>query len=226
LNRFWHSRTVAPICVNAGRVIVQTQSIEPSTSTQRWPFVLAAVWMAVVLFGLVMLWRYASTPAGESEPRLHWPPNSQISLGSDEPTLVMFVHPHCPCTRASIAELAKIAAHGVGQFKGWVVLYKPTESHENWEQTDLAQSAAAIPGMHVVADADGRLARLFRVTTSGHALLYDTAGDLLFSGGITVARGHAGDNLGEAAIVSLLTGGAAETSRTPVFGCPIVKGTP
>jgi hypothetical protein len=55
---------------------------------------------------------------------------------------------------------------------------------------------------------------------------------LLFSGGITAARGHAGDNAGRSELVSLLNGGpvapAATLNRggsardaTSVFGCPL-----
>jgi hypothetical protein len=52
-------------------------------------------------------------------------------------------------------------------------------------------------------------------------VLYDSAGNLLFRGGITSARGHAGDNAGRAAVVSLLTSDEAEGRDTPVFGCPL-----
>jgi hypothetical protein len=45
---------------------------------------------------------------------------------------------------------------------------------------------------------------------------------LLFAGGITAARGHAGDNAGRSAIETLLAGGRPGYDRTPVFGCPIV----
>jgi hypothetical protein len=44
---------------------------------------------------------------------------------------------------------------------------------------------------------------------------------LIFSGGITGSRGHAGDNAGEMTLVSLLTRGQADRSGTSVFGCPL-----
>jgi hypothetical protein len=67
------------------------------------------------------------------------------------------------------------------------------------------------------------LARQFHATTSGQTLLYSPAGSLMFSGGITAARGHEGDNVGESTIVALLTGKPTDVVRTPVFGCPIVE---
>jgi hypothetical protein len=200
---------------------IGTPESEPRST--RWPWLVAIVWIVAVLAGLETVWNYANTPAQAVEPRSEWMANSQISLDSDLPTLVMFAHPHCPCTRASVAELARIAAQGAGRFVGWVVLFKPGDAVEGWEQGHLMRSAEEIPGVHVVTDRDGQLARLFHITTSGHTLLYNPRGKLLFSGGITSARGHAGDNVGESAIVSLLGGLPAKTSHTPVFGCPIIE---
>jgi hypothetical protein len=47
----------------------------------------------------------------------------------------------------------------------------------------------------------------------------------MFSGGITDARGHAGDNDGRDAVEAYLTGGVPGCTQTPVFGCPIAVGT-
>ena len=61
--------------------------------------------------------------------------------------------------------------------------------------------------------------------TSGQTLLYDRRGSLIFSGGITSARGHRGANAGEAALVSLLASGRADRNATSVFGCPLFGAT-
>ena len=52
-----------------------------------------------------------------------------------------------------------------------------------------------------------------------HADVCDADGRLVFSGGITVARGHSGDNAGRSALAALLTDGTAATTKTAVFGC-------
>jgi hypothetical protein len=52
-------------------------------------------------------------------------------------------------------------------------------------------------------------------------MLYGSEGNLLFSGGITAARGHEGDNAGRSAIISCLTKSEAERNQTPVFGCSL-----
>ena len=85
----------------------------------------------------------------------------------------------------------------------------------------VVAQAAAIPGAQVLRDAGGVEAARFQAATSGQTLLYSAEGDLLFNGGITSARGHAGDNFGKSAIISLVNGGRAEHAETPVFGCTL-----
>jgi hypothetical protein len=53
-------------------------------------------------------------------------------------------------------------------------------------------------------------------------MLYDARGALLFSGGITGARAHAGDNPGRSALVALLNRqSGTHASTTNVFGCSL-----
>lgn len=103
----------------------------------------------------------------------------------------------------------------------YVLFLKPAGFNDNWEKTDIWQSAAGIPGVKPIIDYDGVEAGRFHGTTSGQTFLYDAEGRLLFSGGITIARGHAGDNAGRSAIVSLVNTGTAGQTETPVFGCPL-----
>ena len=73
--------------------------------------------------------------------------------------------------------------------------------------------------MTVVRDDEGLEAERFGASTSGQTVVYDSEGELLFTGGITGARGHAGDNLGRESVLELLNRGKAERSWTSVFGC-------
>jgi hypothetical protein len=180
-----------------------------------------AVWFSLVVIGLWFLWGYENTPAvaGASPPE--WPTDSRIQPARDQATLVMLAHPHCPCTRASIGELAEIMAHSQGRLTAYVLFIKPEGSSEDWERTDLWQSAARIPGVKVLMDVDGAEARLFHAASSGQTVLYDAQGRLLFSGGITGSRGHSGDNAGRSAIVSLVNAETPARTETFVFGCPL-----
>jgi predicted heme/steroid binding protein len=107
-----------------------------------------------------------------------------------------------------------------------VVFFKPEEASQDWAVTDIWKAAATIPGVTVQTDSEGREALNFRASTSGHVVLYDVNGQLLFSGGITEARGHMGDNDGRSAVVNLLRHGKSTLSATPVFGCTIQESAP
>jgi hypothetical protein len=181
-----------------------------------------AVWALMVGVGLGMLWAYENAPGPVVSPPSLWPADSRIQPAADRATLIMLAHPHCPCTRASVGELSRLMTQTKDRVTAYVLFFKPPGSPDDWEKTDLWQSAASIPGVNVVADDGGAEAQRFQAVTSGQTALYDTQGSLLFSGGITGSRGHFGDNAGRSAIVSLLNNGKAERSETFAFGCPIV----
>lgn len=179
------------------------------------------IWVLIILAGLWVLWGYENTPGQAGQPPLNWPAASRVQRHSNQFTLIMLVHPHCPCTRASINELALIMARGTGRSTAHVLFLKPDGAELGWERSDLWRNASMIPGVEVMADEGGAEARLFNASTSGQVLLYDAGGRLLFSGGITGARGHEGDNAGRDAITSLLISGEAGSTETFVFGCSL-----
>lgn len=184
---------------------------------------LGMAWIAAVAFGLGFLLQYESTPGRVGVIGAHWPATSSIQRSGPNPTLVMLAHPRCPCTRASIGELAQIVAGTHGKLNAYVLFSKPPGAGADWEDTELRRSAAAIPGVTVLTDADGREADRFGAETSGHTLLFDSNGALLFSGGITASRGHAGRNAGESAIIAAVNGKRSDRARTPVFGCSLIR---
>jgi len=86
-----------------------------------------------------------------------------------------------------------------------------------------AQPRTQLKGIPTTLDLTGAEARRFHVATSGQVLLYDAAGALQFSGGITVGRGHAGDSDGSDSINAVLRGDTPAVRRTPVYGCSIAR---
>jgi hypothetical protein len=135
----------------------------------------------------------------------------------------MIAHPRCPCTRASIAELAQIMAHAPSGLKATVLFVKPPGAGKDWDDTDLRRSAVAIPGVTALTDENGLEAARFGAQTSGHTLVFDRDGALAFSGGITGTRGHVGGNAGENAVLAALRQQTPERGRTAVFGCSLAK---
>jgi hypothetical protein len=183
------------------------------------------LWLSVIVTGVSFLWNYESTPGVAAAAPERWPAGSRIRPAADRATLVMLAHPQCPCTRASIGELARLMTEAQGRVTAYVLFIKPPGFSDGWERTDLWESAAAIPGVTVVRDDDGVEAGRFGAATSGQTVLYDAAGRLIFSGGITSARGHAGDNAGRTAAASLLINNESEQKETPVYGCPLFART-
>ncbi|HEY2841144.1 MAG TPA: hypothetical protein VGJ26_18455, partial [Pirellulales bacterium] len=156
-------------------------------------------WFLFSVTGLWMLFQYVSTPGGQPAAPQDWPSECSIERATDAQTLVMFVHPHCPCTRASLRELERVVAQSGGAVNPRIVISLPSEAPADWRSTELRNLAERIPGSIVIDDADGEEARRFGVGISGTTLLYDARGKLAFQGGITAGRGHQGDNAGESA---------------------------
>jgi hypothetical protein len=183
--------------------------------------VLLGVWSVAVGSGLCAMLRYEMIPGTVSPVPDHWPAGSSLSPASASPTVVMFVHPHCPCTRASLHELLVLATHCPGKMKSIVVFLNPVGFPRDWEKTDLWKTAASIPGTTCFSDTGGSETARFQVRVSGETLVYDAAGKLLFHGGITGSRGHEGDNVGRSAIESILAGDTVACRQTQVFGCSL-----
>jgi len=187
-------------------------------------FIMVAVlWLSLISCGLWVTWSYQNTPGEQASAPKYWPLTSRIQRTATQPTLVLAIHPHCPCSRATIGELALLMTHVQGLVNDNVLFVKPHEFSESWEKTDLWKSASSIPGVKVMTDEGGIEAARFGSRTSGQAMLYDTNGQLIFNGGITSSRGHSGENEGRSAIVSLLRADTSATNETPVFGCPLFE---
>jgi hypothetical protein len=181
------------------------------------------VWSVAVIGGMAALWSYGARPGAAAAPPPHWPIASTLDRAPGRATLLVFAHPHCPCTRASLEEIDRLLASAAERPDVRVLFTKPPDTAPDWDATDLWRRAAAIPGIMVARDDEGREAERFGVTTSGQLLLYDAAGALRFAGGITPSRGHGGDSVGRSVLLELLAGAPAEDEATPVFGCALAE---
>ena len=181
-------------------------------------------WGLGIAAGCLVLWNHAGTPGSQQLGAPVWPEETSLHRDVHRHTLVIFAHPHCPCTRASLRELERLVSHAEGLLDVQLAFLQPTGMSADWVFTDLWQSAKAIPGTAITVDPSGIEARRFGARTSGEALLYDTRGRLIFQGGITPARGHEGDSAGRTAISRWVANQPAE-SRAPVFGCPLFDST-
>jgi hypothetical protein len=182
-----------------------------------WLGVGLAVWGIAVAGGMVLMADYAVKPGEIGAAPRHIAPLTDAASGRCR--LAMFVHARCPCTAASVAELARIMERLEGRVDAVVYLFRPESQPDDWTHGPIRDAAASIRGVRTVVDPEGRIAKSFGANTSGDVLVYDAAGKLRFHGGITPARGHEGESLGKSAVLAAVLGEPAPADATPVFGC-------
>jgi hypothetical protein len=185
------------------------------------PFAAGILWIAAVGVGMWSLMAFDTTPGGSGLTSATWPSETRIAFQPGRPNLVMFAHPNCPCTRATLGELSEIMVRSQGLISARVLFYQPTKRPAGWDKDDLSGLVRALPQVAVLDDIDGMEAARFGATTSGYTLLYDVYGKLRFRGGITRARGQAGASAGRQIILSLLNQTQVTERETPVFGCAL-----
>ncbi len=172
-----------------------------------------AVWSAAVLFGLTLVFRFSGTAGASAHAPSEWPAESRVPLDRGRATLIMFVHPYCSCSRASLEELDRVLASAPGGLD------------PGTPGAVVREDAAGHPGVRILRDEDGFEARRFGARTSGQTLLYSAGGRLVFSGGITPARGHAGDSAGRDALLAYALRGEVTVRTSDVFGCALFAST-
>lgn len=178
-------------------------------------------WVVILVGGFGWLIAYqmrAGTPAAAPDT---WPANADLPFDPQRFNLIVFAHPKCPCTEASLEELKIVLTRGREEIKSTICFFDPEGVPADWTQTSLVRAANEIPGLNVVVDRNGTLAGKFGALTSGQVLMFDGHGRRVFSGGITSARGHAGDNRGRTLVLALAKGEICESVQTPVFGCAL-----
>ena len=177
-------------------------------------WLIGVVWLAAIGGGL-WAWERYDTAAGADQPAAPAP----TEPGPPRWRLTVFVHPHCPCARATVGELAEVIRQAP-ELAVRIIFVRPASSGAGWERGRLWDAAAELPGAELVCDPAGKEAREFGAETSGLVALTDPTGRAVFRGGITRGRGREGDSAGRRAVVNLIAGRAG-AADAPVYGCPL-----
>ena len=180
----------------------------------------ALTWIAAIAAGYHRVLAYSLTPGAAATPPREWPSSVRFQKNPEGPTIVMLAHPRCPCTRASLTELNEMMQRAPNA-RGYVFFLRPTGFDRDWARTGSWNTAQRIPRLAAIVDDDGIEAARFGAHTSGQVIVYDHAGKLVFSGGITPSRGHVGDSAGEKRVAALLAGKHADLSGSHVYGCAL-----
>ena len=182
-------------------------------------------WGAAISTGFAVLAAHAFGPGMPAVYNSNRRVTPSITNGQATLTLLMFLHPECPCSHASVEELNRLMAQCKGRLSAEVFVYQPSTRPDTWSHGSMWQTAEQIPGVTVKADRDALMAKSLGARTSGQVFLYNADGQLRFSGGITESRGHAGDNDGSDAVIDQVLGRENVIEKTPVFGCALYSQT-
>ena len=186
-----------------------------------WLTASAGVWAWTVDYGTTTAQPPRATFANPA------PTVGGLTALTGQPTLYLFMHPRCPCTRATINQLQRVLG-GSGLEKAElpevvVVATIPdgVDEHDNaWRKSDTLRLASELPNATIQYDVDGERAQSFGARASGSIALYAADGQLLFAGGVTVSRGHDGDSLGAEQLLQQIKNPSGEVPATaPALGC-------
>lgn len=184
--------------------------------------VLIAIWCVATIGAMAALSVYENRPGPVESPAAEWPEAAPFRHPGHD-VLLVFVHPCCPCTRATVEQLDRLitAIEGEGPERH-VFIFQPRGESADFGDTDLRAHLERLEDIRLREDPDGVVAAAFGAVTSGTVRYYDALGRLRFHGGITPSRGHLGDDVGSQCLKALIRGDEAPVARTPVYGCSIV----
>lgn len=181
----------------------------------------SALWLAAT--GGVLL-RSAARDAAPGEVGAapdRWPATTRLPRRAGVATVVLALHPACPCSRASLDELEGVLARAATPLTALILVVRPAGLEAPAEEAAAVARVRAIPGAVAVVDEGGVEARRLGARTSGHVLVFDGEGRLTYTGGITAGRGLRGDGPARQAVAAALGSASASTPSCPVYGCPL-----
>lgn len=152
-----------------------------------------------------------------------WPANSQWDRADGAYQLILFAHPFCPCTRASLSELAESLTRLPKSTAIRIVFATAGLPQSEVQDSDLVSMARRLPGAEVRFDEQSAEAMHFGATLSGETLVFDPHGRLIFHGGLTPGRGHQGDTAAQRQMERLVNGQTGPVCRCSVFGCRLSR---
>jgi hypothetical protein len=191
-----------------------------------WPTYSAiALWLATIAASSWVLARYQFATLDSPVAKFveHWPAGSQLPRQPNHSTLLLFLHPKCPCSRASLGELDRLFASVEGRADDTLDFVVdatiPAECGDDWLNSDILQHAKQIANAQIHFDRGGVEATAFGATTSGFVMLFDENGSRQFAGGVTESRGHEGESAGGYSLRRILCHEIESAENTPTFGC-------
>lgn len=199
----------------------RNSGVESATGSRGglWIAMLIVIWIVAIVAAYVVVARYEQTSGAIGSTRA-WPSGAALRPSATRLTLLVFIHPRCPCTRASLAELTNVLRDCGDRVQTCVIACDLARDDPDWRVGATLTAAGRLPSCTVAHDPTGTLARAFGAETSGLVALYAPNGSVLYWGGVTPSRGMIGVNPGARALRRAIAGDTVAISM-PVFGCPL-----
>lgn len=179
-------------------------------------------WFVLVFIFLSYFYYVVHKPANPGSSPSSWPPNDWIKASSGIPTLILAVHPRCPCSDDTLTELGKLQTTlGSHQLEIHLLFYQPLESSPDWVEGKLWNQAKAMEAVTLHRDPGGHKAIQFGLATSGQVVVYDKQGKKLFGGGITIGSICLDENPSSRLLAKSLKDSIPLIQETPVYGCSL-----
>src|SRR4051812_9788239 len=96
-----------------------------------------ALWASAVIASAALLMRYESTP-GTAQAVHPWPADAPPFLDLRKPTLVVAIHPKCPCTRTTLVALRELVTRYPAAASVHAVFYCPDNLRAEWSDSSNA----------------------------------------------------------------------------------------
>lgn len=180
-----------------------------------------ASWAMLITFGAAALIIDSSKPGLSGTAPWHFPESETGIQQGPNPVLLVFLHPHCPCSRSTLAQIQSVLETHSGKMDCRIYVVVPPQASEGWESGTIVNQLKAFEKATIEIDRNGTVASQFSAKTSGQVLLYRSDGVLGFSGGITAPQSQAGQSPGLLALVARLQNEELPHLQSPVFGCPL-----
>ena len=135
--------------------------------------------------------------------------------------MVVFLHPHCPCSRATLDAIKEILKNRSASIQINAVFVVPPEVQSGWEESPLLEECRSIPGIVTSLDFGGKESNLFGAKTSGDVFIFNSQGKVIFSGGITNGRGQVWTDRERETFESALTS-PNHIEHAPTYGCALL----
>ncbi len=189
-----------------------------------------AVWSVGVVAGMGYLERYDQRAGPETVVLPQEELGGELSpVRTDTDVhwqLKLFLHPHCPCSRASVAAWERLLEQLSGEaIEAEVVWVRPPEAAVGWEAGSLQERVQQMKGVRQWTDVGGVVASHYGVKTSGCLVIINKEGRVVYRGGLTVGRGRT-NTFAVAESVARAIRQCGDFPASPVYGCPLLTPPP